>query len=89
MISNTSITNLAVFPPFEKDPSLRHTSPRSTVFVRNLDIEISLDQLRNALKPFGSIVKAKIASPLANKGGSSNNTFDLVSNSKNNQKPYS
>lgn len=50
--------------PFEKDPSLRHTSPKSTVFVRNLDVDISLDELKSAFESFGTIVGAKIAPPL-------------------------
>lgn len=50
--------------PFEKDPSLRNTSPKSTVFIRNLDVDVTLDQLKDAFEPFGTVIAAKIAPPI-------------------------
>lgn len=46
---------------FERDPSLRISTPKSTVFIRNLDTAVTVDELKAAFESYGKIVGAKIA----------------------------
>ena len=47
--------------PFEKDPSLRKTSTKADVFIKNLDPTTTSAALLEAFSPFGAIVSCKVA----------------------------
>lgn len=46
---------------FQKDPTLRKTAPRSTVFVRNLEADTTKEALKARFAGYGTILDVKIA----------------------------
>lgn len=76
--------------PFQKDPSLRHSSPKSTVFIRNLDADVTVDELKKAFESYGNIVAAKIATPLvSNRIDTAPSSKDTQDSSKSEETPAS
>lgn len=46
--------------PFQKDPSLRRSTPKTHVFIKNLDPATTTENLIAAFSPFGSIVSCRV-----------------------------